>query len=286
MAKEKILIIEDEKILADVLRAKLEKEGFVAEVAYDGEDGYQKIGQWHPDLVLLDIVMPKLNGYEVLEKLYEEKSSIPVIIISNSGQPVELEKTKKLGAVDHLVKADFSPREVIQKIKNYLNREQTLDEMTKEGEKTKEGASIPQDEKKIKVLLVEDDKFLRSICSTKLIKEGFMVIEATDGEKALETIEKSKPSIVLLDVVLPVLDGFQVLEKIRALPDPELAKTPVIILSNLGQDEDVRKAKELGADHFLIKANFTTQEIVENVKTILKKRLREEMQANAAAAEE
>ena len=286
MAKEKILIIEDEKILADVLKAKLEKEGFAAEVAYDGEDGYQKIGQWHPDLVLLDIVMPKLNGYEVLEKLYEEKSSIPVIIISNSGQPVELEKTKKLGAVDHLVKADFSPREVIQKIKNYLNREQTLDEMTKEGAAAQEGASIPQDEKKIKVLLVEDDKFLRSICSTKLIKEGFLVIEATDGEKALETIEKSRPSIVLLDVVLPVLDGFQVLEKIRNLPDPDLAKTPVIILSNLGQDEDVRKAKELGADHFLIKANFTTQEIVENVKTILKKRLREEMQANAAAAEE
>ena len=75
---------------------KISKIGYNTQVVYDGEEGINKIIEWTPDLILLDIVMPKMNGYEVLEKMKEKGIKIPVIIISNSGQPVEIEKTKKL----------------------------------------------------------------------------------------------------------------------------------------------------------------------------------------------
>lgn len=88
----KILIIEDEKNLADLLTSKLKKEGYKTNNAYDGKDGYKKINEWKPDLILLDIIMSKMDGYEVMEKMNKDKKNIPIIVISNSGHPVEIEK--------------------------------------------------------------------------------------------------------------------------------------------------------------------------------------------------
>ena len=90
--KGRILIIEDEQSLVDLLVAKLKKEEYEVEFAMDGKAGLEKVKSWQPELILLDIVMPKMDGYEVLEKLNEDNIKIPVIIISNSGQPVEIEK--------------------------------------------------------------------------------------------------------------------------------------------------------------------------------------------------
>lgn len=267
MSNEKILIVEDEKVLADVLETKLKKEGYQVEVAYDGRAGYEKIINWAPHLILLDIIMPKMNGYEVLEKMNAEGKKIPVIIISNSGQPVEIEKTTKLGAVDHLIKTQFDTGEVITKVRNYLSGIK-LDSagkyMSAKKEETKKN-----NEGKFKVLLVEDDNFLRSICSKKLIKEGFEVIEAIDGSQAFKEMEKIKPDVILLDLVMPIMDGFEVLAKIRNNPDKQIAAIPVIILSNLGQDEEIKKAMGLGANMFLVKANFSTGEIVKKVRKLL-----------------
>jgi len=263
MANEilKVLLIEDEESLAEVLKTKLVKEGYEVFVAYDGENGFNKISEIKPDIILLDILMPKLNGYEVLEKLKQNKIEIPVIVISNSGQPVELEKTKQLGAVDYLIKANFDPSEVIDKINKYLGR--TTD-IKSENINTEIKPLEPENKISslgIKVLLVEDEFFLREICGKKLASEGFTVFEAVDGEKAVEMVTKVKPDIVLLDIILPAMDGFEVLKKIREDKDEKIKKIPVIMLSNLGQDDDIKKAMDLGADNYLVKAHFTTDEI-------------------------
>jgi DNA-binding response OmpR family regulator len=123
----------------------------------------------------------------------------------------------------------------------------------------------------IKVLLVEDDNFLRSICSKKLVKEGFTVYEALDGEMALSEVEKIKPDIILLDIILPAIDGFEVLNKIRSHSNKQVANSPIIMLSNLGQDDDIKKALSMGANDYLVKAHFTIEEIVTKVKKVLGK---------------
>jgi len=269
--KGKILIIEDETSLSEVLAAKLKKEGYDIATASDGESGYQKINSWEPKLILLDIVMPKMDGYEVLEKLNQDGNKTPVIIISNSGQPVEIEKTRKLGAVDHLIKTEFDPEEVVKKVHACLGddsgpaagggRDRDMEPIAAGGE---EGPDLG-----INVLLVEDDNFLRSICSKKLIKEGFTVYEALDGEMALNKALKIKPDIILLDIILPALDGFEVLSRIRSNSDKIVAQVPIIMLSNLGQDEDIKKALAGGANDYLVKAHFTIEEIVAKVKKLL-----------------
>ncbi|MBU1421299.1 MAG: response regulator [Patescibacteria group bacterium] len=118
----------------------------------------------------------------------------------------------------------------------------------------------------IKILLVEDDNFLREICTKKLTKQGFIVYEAIDGEQALKKLEKVRPDIILLDIILPIIDGFGVLKQIRSHKDKKIQKTPIIILSNLGQKNDVDKAFTLGANNYLIKAHFTTDDILDKIK--------------------
>jgi len=119
-----------------------------------------------------------------------------------------------------------------------------------------------------KILVVEDDKFLRELISQKLTKEGYAVVEAVDGEKGIESIKTEEPDLVLLDLILPGIDGFEVLAKMKS--DPGLAEIPVIILSNLGQKDDIEKGLEMGANDYLIKAHFTPGEIIEKIQVVLK----------------
>jgi DNA-binding response OmpR family regulator len=117
------------------------------------------------------------------------------------------------------------------------------------------------------ILIVEDDKFLRELISQKLVKEGYNISQAIDGEEGLKKIKEEKPDLVLLDLILPGIDGFEVLARIKE--EQEVVKIPVIILSNLGQKEDVEKGLQLGAVDYLVKAHFTPGEIIEKIKRIL-----------------
>jgi len=122
--KKKILLVEDEEIIRNLLKKKLEQEGYEVKIAIDGEDGLKAMRNEKPNLVLLDIIMPKLSGFEVMEEMQknEELKMIPVIVISNSGQPVELDKAKKLGAKDWLIKTEFDPQEVVAKVVKQIGR--------------------------------------------------------------------------------------------------------------------------------------------------------------------
>lgn len=119
-----------------------------------------------------------------------------------------------------------------------------------------------------KILLVEDDPFLIDIYKKKLTKAGFSLEVAEDGEKALEAAKAQKPDLILLDIVLPKASGWEVLKKMRK--QAGLEKVKIIILSNLGQKEEVEKGLKLGAVRYLIKAQHTPSEVVDAVKSILK----------------
>jgi len=127
------------------------------------------------------------------------------------------------------------------------------------------------EDKKIHVLLVEDDTFLANIYKTKFEMEGFKVTVASDGEAGLTTARKKKPDIILLDILLPKMDGFVVLAELKGDSDESVKSIPVILLTNLGQKDDVEKGIELGAVDYLIKAHFKPSETVDKVKKTLGK---------------
>ncbi|MCD6550619.1 response regulator [bacterium] len=125
-------------------------------------------------------------------------------------------------------------------------------------------------EKQKKILMVEDDPFFRKLCVRLLKDQGFLVVIADNGEEGLEKIKKEKPDLILLDVILPKMTGFEVLEAVRKIPDPEIANTPTMFLSNLYSEEELQKAKDLKAKAYLVKANTGSDELLEKIERILK----------------
>lgn len=119
---KKILIAEDEAILSTLLEKKLIEEGYQIFVAEDGEKTMEILNKEEVDLLLLDIIMPKKSGFEVMEEMKKDSklSKIPIIVISNSGQSVEINRVKELGAKDWLIKTEFAPQEVVEKVKKQI----------------------------------------------------------------------------------------------------------------------------------------------------------------------
>lgn len=122
--------------------------------------------------------------------------------------------------------------------------------------------------KDAKILIVEDDPTLLEMYSLKLKEDGFNFFTASDGEAGLEIAFKEKPSVILLDIMMPKMDGFAVLAKIKE--DSSFANTPIIMLSNLGQKGDVDKGKKLGASDYIVKASMTPSQVVEKIKSFIK----------------
>lgn len=123
---------------------------------------------------------------------------------------------------------------------------------------------------KYKILLAEDDKFISRAYTDGLGRAGFEVIVAADGVEAAKKLQETKPDLILLDLIMPEKNGFEFMAEIKM--DKNLKKVPVIILSNLGQDSDIQKGKELGAIDYLVKSNLSLEEVIEKVKFHLAKK--------------
>lgn len=122
-----------------------------------------------------------------------------------------------------------------------------------------------------KILIIEDDKFLKDLLIKQLEDSGYAVIHVMDGEEGLKKVKEEKPDLILLDLVLPGIGGFEFLEEVKK-DSSENKNIPVLILSNLGQEDDIKKGISLGAEDFLIKAHYVIPEIVAKIKETLAKK--------------
>lgn len=265
-SKKILLVMSDQQMISSLLKS-FSLAGYETFQSHDVSAAIAEAMRVHPDLVILDVKMNGVDGFEVLEALRANTdtsvSKIPVIIASETGDLVEISRALKLGISDYFVKSRFDVSQVFSKVKKHLG-----DTSVVPTEEASAGAKM-EASGQIKLLIVEDDKFLRDLATQKLIQENFAVHAAVDGEQGIALAEKELPQVVLLDILLPGIDGFEVLRRIRA--NPALKETRVIMLSNFGQREDVEKALSSGADQFLVKANFTLDEIIEEAKAIMKK---------------
>ncbi len=275
LAGKTIVLIEDNLFLSDVIARKLAGVGANILRYTNGLEGLAAIRSERPDMVLLDIMMPIMNGYEVLEVMHSEGliEQIPVIVISNSGQPVEVERVKELGVKDYLIKADFEPDEVLQKVYSNLGLEvsnnQTVDTNSSQiatNEKVKGGENVVNGGHKI--LIVEDDPLLRNLLSVKLSKNNCPYMFSNDGTQAIDLINNFKPDVIVLDLMLPGKNGLEILEEIKS--DENLKTIPAIIFSNKDTTDARNKATELGADGFYVKASTDLTELIDELLRLAK----------------
>lgn len=284
-----IILLEDDEFLAEVIVRKLSAVGANIKRYRNGLEGLAAIRQYTPDLVLLDIMMPIMNGYEVLQVMAEEHliDEIPVMVVSNSGQPVEIDRVLRLGVKDYVVKVDFTPEEVLEKARAILIKikslkgESVAEFSTSPASSAASEASLPTampatpaappmpaphtasklaSLEALKVLVVEDDPLLKNLLAVKLTASGCLPLYVDDGLKAYDLAVTFKPDVVLLDLMIPGMDGFGVLEKFQA--DPYLKTVPVFVFSNKSSEQDKQRVFSLGAKIFRQKAETNLSEVV------------------------
>lgn len=248
---KKILIISGDEALTKKLPDLLTQAGYESFVTTELVTATTEIERVQPHLVILDFDDRTEDALLLLETLHISPNrrlrQIPVIVGFENGNILEIGRALKMGIKDYFITATFDSDDVMKKVKKCF-----------------ESAGATLGVSAAKVLMVEDDKFLRELATQKFTKEGLKAISAMDGMQGIMLAEKELPDAILLDILLPGIDGFEVLKRIRA--NPALKKTPVFMLSNFGQTEDIQKSKDLGADQFLVKADHTLDEIVTMVR--------------------
>lgn len=278
-----ILIIEDDALLAGAIAKKLQLEKFDTLIERDGAVGLQLARQHKPALVLLDVFLPSMNGYEILEARTQDPdlSKIPFLVLSNSGQPVEVNRLTALGASGFIVKSDMDPGDVLEQVRAILAAPLPPVPAAKAAAAAPTAAIVPTPSPKLTpeemsralsgkhVLLVEDDVFLSNLLTAKLGSTGCISTQAKSGEEAIEIICRPDTTLdmILLDLTLPGMSGFDVIPHIRETE--RFKTTPIVVLSNLSQETDVARATSLGAKKYLVKAERDPDEIVSEIAAAL-----------------
>jgi DNA-binding response OmpR family regulator len=257
--KEKVLVAISDLNLAKVLLEQVSKEGFDAYSVVSGSDVIPKMKEVKPDILLIDTMLPDMNGYDVLNEksLDKDVTKIPVIVISNSGAPIHVNKIPATPMMrDYIVKAHIEPSEVIEKINKVFGKSSNTADSAKQSTGGK------------KILWVEDDRLLSTILSKKITASGYTLLKANQGDDAFKILEKDTPDLIMLDIMLPGMTGLEVLQKIKM--DTKFKNIPVIMLSNTNKQSYIENAKMLGANKFLVKTAVSLDEIIAEVDRLAK----------------
>src|ERR1017187_3234963 len=184
-----ILIAVSDTFLAESLVASAKEKGMRVVVVDNGNDALLKMKELHPDLLISDIVLPGMDGYDLLSAKSFDKdiTKIPVIVVSNMGLPVAMKRLPSVGIREYFIKTHINPEEVIVKVCEILGF-------------TPSDPAMIKAKKSVKILWVEDDKFLSDILSKKFLSLGYNLIKANNGAEALRLVENETPDIIILDI--------------------------------------------------------------------------------------
>jgi signal transduction histidine kinase/CheY-like chemotaxis protein len=207
-----VLVVDDERAARDVLGSALTQEGYRVVTATGGQDGLRLARHEKPDAIILDVIMPDLDGWTVLRSLKADADlcKIPVILVTVLG---DRDMGIALGAAEHLTKP-VDPKELLRLLARVQWSARTPD-----------------------VLIVDDDRATRDVLRRALVKEGWMVREAANGAEGLDQLTKAKPAVMLLDLIMPEMDGFEVMREMRLNPVWRDIHVVIVTSKDLSRDE-------------------------------------------------
>ena len=272
-----ILIVDDDPLNLKLLDAQLSSNQYDTIIAADGFAAMEKVKNENPDLILLDIMMPGLDGYEVTERLKAdpETMDIPIILITALDETEDKIKGLECGA-DEFLNKPVNTAELLARVKSLLRlklykdqlksrkqSQQILTETKDIGELSEKRVNLPT------ILLVEDDEKDIRLIRNYLQGEAYRLEVAKTGEEAMSFVLRQKIDLILLDIMLPGMDGFEVVSRLK---DSEAAKNiQIVAITSLQDMQSKIKGIELGADDYLIKP-INKHELKARVSALVKKK--------------
>lgn len=241
--KKKILIVDDEQDIREIIKISLLQDGFQILEASNGEDAIELAKNEKPDLITLDIIMPNIDGFQVAKAIKEnpDTADIPIIILSVLSQ----DKQKFMQGIADYISKPFKPDELVKKIKKVIE-------------------SAGQADKSKNILIVDDDPDVIDIISISLREKGFSLVSAANGVEALEKLEIFIPNLIILDIHMPKMDGYELIKKLKK--EPKFDSIPIIVLTGTYISErDIKHGLTLGATKYLTKP-FTIDALVKEIE--------------------
>lgn len=255
--KNTVLIIEGDAAFAQQLSDALSRAGYDPMIAGTGADALKAIFDVLPRLIILDSVLPGSDSYDILAKKHAETllKKIPVFLLSSQANPINMARVPQGSVAEFVIAFKNDAPDVVNRVRTFLRGGQSA---PADDASASDSTSI-----KKKILWVEDDRLIGTILAKKLVSSGFDLVHAKNGEEALTALSNSTPDAIVLDLMLPGMSGFDILQKIDM--DPRTKSIPSMILSNLSKPSDIERAKMLGARKFVVKAAASLDQIVAEI---------------------
>lgn len=232
ISKGKVLIVDDEKSVLDLFTKALSKEDYVCDTVTSGEDALKRIEKDVPDVVLLDIALPGMDGIEVLEKIKSKHKDLPVIMITAYGYKDDLvEKAISKGAA------------------GYIGKSQPLSEIIHTFKWMSEKAIRQEPRQKNEIIIIDDEPDVCKVIGDFLKKERYKAVSATGALEGIEIVKRDKPEVVLLDIIMPELNGVEALRRIREFDKG----VKIIMLTGVNDEETAKQAVNMGANDYVTK---------------------------------
>jgi two-component system cell cycle response regulator len=275
--KHKILIVDDEPLNVKLLAARIPTEQYETIQAYGGDEALEKVKTEQPDLILLDVMMPRIDGYEVTHRVKTDPASqdIPVILITALDGAENKIKGLEAGA-DEFLNKPVNTAELLARMRSLISLKEYQDQLkthaaTRNRINNKKGQDRPV-EKRVDlptILLVEDNEKDSKLIHSYLRGEPYQIKLARDGKEALSCAQQKDIDVILLDILLPGIDGFEVCRQLKA---NEQTKTiQIVAITNLRELENKVRGLKLGADDYLVKP-VNIHELQLRVKGLVKKK--------------
>ncbi len=265
----KIIIVEDDLMISEIYQKKFLEAGFEVLTASSGEQLLSLAKNEKVNLILLDLIMPKLNGFDVIKSLRggQYDPDIKIIVFSNLSQKEDREKAMELGANGFIVKSDFAPSALVEEVKRQMNQFSEEKKNEVRNIKGKDGGKEKDKNGKKKVLMIEDEEIFLEMFGDKLRQDGFEVDTAANGTVGLKKALSGKYDIFIIDMILPGITGDEIVTKIKL--EDSVKNTPIIIFSASVDHEAEKKMIDLGANEFFMKTQLIPSDLSKKVAEML-----------------
>lgn len=261
-------------MISEIYQRKFSASGFEVDTAMSASETLEKAKNPSYDLVLLDLVLPEMNGMEILEKMRTDSAYDPnlkVAIFSNLNDQENQEKATRLGAIGYIEKSLYSPTELVEEVRRILH---TANERSKNQQRRQAGAfgevasSEEEESDRKRILFIEDEEVFIEIFGNKLKDEGYAVDFATRGDEGVDKALAGVYDLIITDMLIPGIKGDEVVRELRE--NEKTKNTPIFVLSASATDEEIARVREYGIQEFCLKTHTTPSNLLERVHGILR----------------
>lgn len=265
----KIIIVEDDPMISEIYQKKFSDSGFEVFQATSGEQALAIAKTEKVDVVMTDLIMPKMDGFQVIENLRngEYDPNIKVIVTSNLSQKEDRDKAMQLGANGFVAKSDYSPSDLVKEIQRLLNQYQQQGKNEIKINAQAEVSGAGSDDGKKKILMIEDEEIFIDMFGEKLKQDGFVADSARNGAWGFKEAMNGDYDLFIIDMVMPAMTGDEIIAKLKM--EDKTKNIPIIVLSASVEDEMKKKVEDMGIQEFFVKTQITPGELSKKVEEIL-----------------